>query len=233
MDPHLQLMGLLGVDAPRRLPLVLPILAEHSMKVRTLLFAAAVSALGSSNLSAQAINHRATGLAAPTYTLDFNSLTYGSFPGVINDVDFGTEWSAEQPGCLGSTFTTGALFTFSCVASRPTPSPMTVNFTSAVNGAAFNLITNNSTTTFTAFLGSVQVSTFDAATSTNEPESYWYGFENTVLDRIVISEPFVNGAMVLDNMQVATNVVPEPSTYALMFSGLMALGFAAKRRRLV
>lgn len=200
------------------------------MNVRHLLAAAAVVTIGFSDLSAQAINRRATGLASPAYTLDFNSYAPGAMPGIVRDANFGTVWSAEAPGCSGGPFISISLYNFGCTTSRGIATYSEIYFTSAVTGVAFNLMTNSSASTwFTAFLGGAQVAQFSGFTNLETPERFWYGFENITLDRILILEPTM-GVMGIDNLQVA--VVPEPSTYALMFAGLMALGLAAKRRKL-
>ena len=160
---------------------------------------------------------------------NFNYL-WDTPPGIVRDANFGTVWSAEAPGCSGGPFISISLYNFGCTTSRGIATYSEIYFTSAVTGVAFNLMTNSSASTwFTAFLGGAQVAQFSGFTNLETPERFWYGFENITLDRILILEPTM-GVMGIDNLQVA--VVPEPSTYALMFAGLMALGLAAKRRKL-
>lgn len=200
------------------------------MRFRSIAASLVLGALTASTLSAQAISRRATGLAAPAFTLDFNSATPGSFPGVLQGVDFGTSWQANDPGSCGGVFTTIAVYNFGCRPPAFGPvNPASILFNAPVNGVAFNLITNPATITITAFLGGNQVASFSQVSNLTTPESFWYGFENITLDRVDVLEAGSNGSIGIDNVQVG--VVPEPSSILLSAAGLFGVLVMARRRR--
>lgn len=104
----------------------------------------------------------------------------------------------------------------------------TLSFATPVSGVAFNFITNEGNTTFTAFLGDTVVESFTAASNIF---GTFYGFQNISFNSIRITDVPVNHAYLIDNLEVTTAAVPEPETYALMLAGLGALGFVARRRK--
>ncbi len=192
-------------------------------------FSVVCFAAAASQVSAQAINGRATGLSVPQYTIDFNSHTVGLLPGIVNDVNMNT-WEVGGPGAGGSSFSTNAIYNFGRQACCLNPT--TISFTQAVNGVAFNLVTNRTTSAFSAFLGTNLVYSFSGSTENSATtNSLWFGFENISFDRISVDAVGTNGAQGIDNIQVSA--VPEPSSVALIATGLIALGFAARRRRTV
>lgn len=201
------------------------------MSFRGIAAALVLSTFTASAVSAQAISRRATGLAAPAFTIDFNSTISGSFPGVVNGVDFGTSWQSNSPGNCGGAFATQAVYNFGCIPPGFGPvNPASILFSAPVNGVAFNLITNDgATTTLTAFLGGNQVATFSQASNLTTPESFWYGFEGITFDRVDVREVGNNGSIGIDNVQVG--VVPEPGSLALVAVGLTSLLVVARRRR--
>jgi len=185
--------------------------------------------LGISDASAQAINRRSSGLGSSTFTLDFNSLSSGTAPGIISGVNFGGLWTANLAFTCGGTFSTTSLYNFGCVTGQPLTNPISILFSQVVYGAAFNMITNASTSIFTAYLNGAIVGTFSGTTNLTTPEQFWYGFEGLAFDRIDLNEPLSNGAIGIDNLQVLAT--PEPATVGLVATGLVALAGAARLRR--
>ncbi|WP_332854466.1 PEP-CTERM sorting domain-containing protein [Duganella sp. S19_KUP01_CR8] len=103
--------------------------------------------------------------------------------------------------------------------------PTTMTFASNLSGAAFNYVSNDGESTFTAYLGATQVASFTATTGYG---GEFYGFQNVVFNSIKIDSGGVNNAYIIDNLQTAP--VPEPETYAMLLGGLGLLALVRRRR---
>ena len=198
----------------------------RSLAVLVLVLAAPVA-------GAQSINRSATGLASATQTITFEGQS-----GAI-----GSQYAAQ-----GVTFGSGAFFDGSSYFSgsggaqtaannfgNGVVNPIDIFFTNAIQGVAFQFITNPGTTTFTALLGGSTVSTFSASTDVNGwigNATEFYGFDNTVvLDQIQINVGNDDGALVLDNLQTGVVATPEPASMTLVATGLIGMFGVARRRR--
>ena len=197
----------------------------RSLAVLVLVLAAPVA-------GAQSINRSATGLASATQTLTFEGQS-----GAV-----GSQYAAQ-----GVTFGSGAFFDASGYFSgsggaqnavnnfgNGVVNPIDIFFTNAIQGVAFQFITNPGTTTFTALLAGSTVSTFSASTDLNgwfNNATEFYGFDNTVgLDQIQINVAG-DGAFALDNLQTGVVASPEPASMTLVATGLIGMFGVARRRR--
>ena len=113
----------------------------------------------------------------------------------------------------------------------------TFSFSGPVSGVAFNFVRTGGETTFTAFLGAVEVEYFTALTGIENDN--FYGFENISFNSIRIDTTSTESvSYILDNLQVASSLeidpvtqVPEPESYAMFMAGLALMGFIARRRK--
>lgn len=156
-------------------------------------------------------------------------------PGIATIVG-GTVYNADQPF---ADIPAGGIFGGNFLASGPTatsPSTMTfmgtgLQYISFLWGSPdlYNTLTVNST-------GGSQMFTANgmgfAVTNGNQAFSQYVQFSANAgqsITSLVFSSPSTD-AFEAANFST-TSVVPEPSTYALMAAGLLALGFASKRRK--
>ena len=191
---------------------------------------------GISGVAAQQLDRSSFGLTSPTYTITFSEVALADGMPVTN------QWSAFGLSlgtgvCIGSPFTGGsplsttALYNFSFLpdfSGCPGVGLSSIQFSTTLSGAAFHYITGNYSSQFTALLGGVVVSTF--TTTADFDTNLWYGFENLSFDRIEILA--FQGAFGLDDLQITSSsngeTVPEPGPQALVLTGLIALGVAAR-----
>ena len=111
-----------------------------------------------------------------------------------------------------------------------------IDFGAAINAASFNLVTDIGTSTFSAFLNSALVSTFDRGTD-NTQSALFYGFENIQFDRLAVRFVLTGTTTLaftgIDNLRYSGTTVPEPGTLALTLTlgGLGAVAGAVRQRR--
>ena len=186
---------------------------------------------------AQAINRAASGLAAPAQTITFEGQANGASANTQysgQGVTFGPNLYYTTNGYFSGTGgATTALNNFTPAGCNTCASPTDIFFSSAVQGAAFQFITNPGTSTFTALLNGNLVYAFSGTTDTNGTiTAEWYGFDNTIaFDQINIQSGGVNNAFALDNLQTGVVATPEPASMTLVATGLIGMfGFARRRR---
>lgn len=196
--------------------------------LRAGLLLAAAAAMFSVPASATPIVASGSGLASADYTITFSEVTLPNGALLTNEyAAFGVTFSPNayydpQPGYF-ATPSVGD-FSFCC---GLTVNPTTLAFSTPLRAVAFQFITNPDTTTFTSYLSGVPVETFTSATNF----SYlWFGFQNSLFDRIDIDVPSGNHAFLLDNMDIQTSPVPEPASLTLVGFGLAA-AYLRKRRQ--
>jgi hypothetical protein len=188
--------------------------------------------------AAQAIAGAATGLSGSYTTVTFEEAVLGTGTAVTNQ--FAAYGVSFSPSLY---YDTGAqvFFPDHHISNFPGTGgevdPFSIFFTTAVTGAAFNLITNDATTTqFRSYLAGSLVDQFTAGTDYFSPLGRWYGFENSMFDEIQVEH--ITGtyaSLQLDNIQIAsdgpTSTVPEPVTMILLGSGLAGVGIARRRMK--
>lgn len=117
-----------------------------------------------------------------------------------------------------------------CLDSPSFCQPVIIDFTTPHSLIGFDIITNPSTSTFDVQLVSAGSSTIFSI-STSFPESF-VGFQDPAgIDRIIITEPSIEGegAIGIDDLRFE-GVVPEPSTLLLVGSGLAGVIVFGRKR---
>jgi hypothetical protein len=187
----------------------------------------------SSPLAAQHIVGSATGLSGSHSTLDFNAVPLGNNTTITNQagsgVTFGNATYGQQPFFGGAVFSTSAIYNFTALFDEE--ETLEIMFASPITGAAFNVMTLEGVTLFEAYLGAQKVDFFEWETGLESSTLFW-GFEGFEFDRIVLTSGALQGhAVGIDNLQLASDVVPEPASIALFGFGALALGAVRFRRR--
>ena len=189
-------------------------------------------------VGAQAIIAAGSGLASPAQTITFEGQTGGSVANTQysgQGVTFGPNLSYNTSGYFNATGGARAsLDNFSAVGGcGACATPTDIFFSTAINGAAFQFITNSGTSTFTALLAGNSVYAFSAATSTAGINTVqWYGFDTTIsFDQINIQSGGSNSAFALDNLETGAVSAPEPASLTLLATGLVGMFGVARRRR--
>ena len=172
-----------------------------------------------------------TGITSPVTTVTFSEVALTNGTVVTNQfLGLGVEFGALSP--------TDGLY-FGSSAGSPgagllnyfpdTYNPFVISFSSAVTEAAFEMVTNGTTDTFSALLNGIVVETATQITG----GFLFYGFTGIVFDEIRIGIGGDVGTgngrhMRLDNVQIgAAALVTEPSTFAIFALGL--IGLASRR----
>jgi len=176
-------------------------------------------------LQAAPISASGTGLASPAYTITFSEVTLAQYTPVTNQ--FAAYGASFGPNIfydpqLGY-FPTPALGNFPC---GDYCAPFSIYFTVPQTAAAFQFITNAGTSAFTAKRLGVDVETFSSPT---DPTILYYGFTGITFDEIYVSPGGYNNAMLMDNLQLGSAAIPEPSS--LSFLALGGLAFWWLRRQ--
>jgi hypothetical protein len=188
--------------------------------------------LSSGYAHAMFINDAATGLSSPVTTLNFTSPSLADNTVVTNQfagVTFSPNVFFRPESGFGITPNTLGNFTF---ATEPAfVNPVTLTFSTALTGAAFQMAADNTPYTFTALLNGTPV---DTGTATVTGTAGFFGFSGDSFNQLVITESGLGGGpyWVIGNLELGVaSAVPEPSTWAMMLIGFAGFGFIAYRRK--
>jgi hypothetical protein len=159
-----------------------------------------------------------TGLVSPAVTITFTEF------GILDNTVVTNQYSS-----LGIIFSSGMYQASGAVVNTGTAgvtSPFSIYFSSPQTSAAVDLVTNSGTSTFSALLGGALVDSFSASTGAQA----YYGFTGESFNQIQTTPGGFNNIGVVVRVQLGSELVPEPSTYALLGTGLLGL-LALTRKR--
>jgi hypothetical protein len=180
------------------------------------MIAIAVSSVDVAPAHALAINGAATGISNPAQTIDFNDLT----------VPNGTPVTTQYPGVTFSG-TFASSYTFPNVSGRNIENfgnLISIQFSTTQTRVAFALVSNPTTTTFTALLNGAVVESFTASTNVSSSNNFYGFIGSSGFNAIQIFDDGVGAA--IDNLQIGDPVAtPVPFGFTplpgLAVSGLL------------
>ncbi len=192
-----------------------------------LTFCLGISASGISIQSANAtpINKAATGIASADVTVDFELGSLPAFTVVTNQfASQGIIFDGSVVISTGGAFPNlpGRFLNENGTANR------VMTFDQDLSAISFQVRTDDVfDTLFEAFLDGNLVESFFGDTTLVDANNF-FGFENIVFDEIVIRGQAVDGVNI-DTVEF-TYALSEPSGLAVMGLGLLALGYAGRRK---
>jgi len=197
--------------------------------------ALAMASFGSEAMGAIITNN--FGLSSPVQTITFSEHVFADNTAIINQFsDVGITLSPlmfySNTSSPSFPNTSGA----SLHNSLGMVDPIILGFTQARTEAAFVVVANPGTVTFTAMLGNVVVESFTATTNVANSNNY-FGFSGIAFNQVKVDAASGFGpAIVLDNVELGNLVstsaaVPEPATLAIWSFGALGCAVGAYRRR--
>jgi hypothetical protein len=177
--------------------------------------------------SANALSlQNSTGLASPDQTITFDEFVVSQDASITNEYSsLGVTFSPNLYFDTQYNFpniTPNSLSNFGVFSGSSPITPVSIFFNQAQNAAAFSVITQLGTSTFTALLDGSVVETFNAPTTFGDPNNF-YGFTGVVFDEIQITPGGDANIMNLDNLQTGTASTPVPFEFSPTL-GLLLVG---------
>jgi hypothetical protein len=196
--------------------------------------------LAAAVLAAQSVvQAQPTGAIAPqpgSTVIDFDALASGA----VVTSQFAGQGVTISGGACATSFYSATVFggdprqiantlppTGTCAGTSDSPYPaLTFTFANPIGSFGFNALSNSDRLVFTTANGAIELPVLRT-----QPAPFVGIVDATPFTSVTVAATG-NGAFVFDNLTFrAATVVPEPTTWTLLGTGLLAIGGAARRRR--
>ena len=189
----------------------------------------AIFLMALSSIANAAVVLNATGLSGTFVTETFNinaghgTAAASQFSGITFNAGnvVNNDYSGSFPNMSGS-----VIANFDDHVGNCCTDPTSFAFSNDLSELAFAFVSNLQSTTFSLYLNGAQVESDVISTAYS---GQFINFTGLIFDEVRITSTGSNDAYLIDNMQLKSNTVPEPGTFALV--GLAMIGGFARHRK--